>query len=119
MATASRNASAKGEIQVSIERYLNETFQPIELQVENESYKHNVPPSSESHFKVFIVSNKFEGLSLIQRHRLVQKCAARPDGSGFNVHALSIRALTDKEYANGKLGVQSTPNCKGGDGTFS
>lgn len=27
---------------------------------------HNVPPDSESHFKVLVVSTKFEGLTLIK-----------------------------------------------------
>ena len=32
----------------------------------NESRMHNVPPGSESHFKVLVVSTKFEGLPLIK-----------------------------------------------------
>ena len=38
------------------------------LEIVNESANHNVPPDSESHFKVVVVSNAFEGKSLIARH---------------------------------------------------
>lgn len=31
---------------------LNEKFQPQHLEIVNESYKHNVPDGSETHFKV-------------------------------------------------------------------
>ena len=32
---------------------------------------HNVPPGSESHFKVTLVSDKFDGLRLVKRHQEV------------------------------------------------
>lgn len=35
---------------------LKEKFNPYHLDVVNESYKHNVPPGSETHFKVYINS---------------------------------------------------------------
>lgn len=47
-------------IQEVLERKLNTAFNPIYLQVTNESYMHNVAPGSESHFKVVIVSESFE-----------------------------------------------------------
>ena len=36
-----------------------------------QSYMHNVPRGSETHFKVVLVSEAFDGLSLIKRHRAV------------------------------------------------
>lgn len=36
------------------------------LDVINESYMHNVPPGSETHFKVVVVSEQFDGLPLIK-----------------------------------------------------
>lgn len=36
------------------------------LDVINESYMHNVPKGSETHFKVVVVSEKFDGLPLIK-----------------------------------------------------
>lgn len=39
-------------------------LQPEILEVINESNNHNVPPGSESHFKVIVVSNAFQGKCL-------------------------------------------------------
>ena len=46
-------------------------FEPLHLEVINESKNHNVPKNSETHFKVVVVSTKFDGLKLIERHRAV------------------------------------------------
>ena len=56
-------------IQEVIETKLHNEFEPTHLNVVNESYMHNVPAGSESHFKVVVVSDAFEGLRLIARHR--------------------------------------------------
>ncbi|WP_373054340.1 BolA family protein, partial [Thioalkalivibrio sp.] len=39
-------------MQETITRKLEERFAPEHLEVVNESHMHNVPPGSESHFKV-------------------------------------------------------------------
>lgn len=49
------------KIQNTLETKLNEAFDASILQVENESHKHSVPPNSETHFKVTMVSPAFEG----------------------------------------------------------
>lgn len=41
-------------------------FQPTHLEVECESRLHNVPAGVEAHFRVQVVSDKFEGLSQLQ-----------------------------------------------------
>lgn len=41
-------------------------FSPVHLDIINESYMHNVPKGSETHFKVVVVSDKFENTSLLQ-----------------------------------------------------
>lgn len=41
-----------GPIQTAIELKLKSNFNPLHLEVVNESYKHAVPKGSESHFKV-------------------------------------------------------------------
>jgi hypothetical protein len=41
-----------GPRQTEIVQKLSATFQPLHLEVENESYKHSVPRGSETHFKV-------------------------------------------------------------------
>lgn len=45
---------------------LQNRFNPKVLQIVNESYMHNVPEGSETHFKVVVVSDQFEGVPLIQ-----------------------------------------------------
>lgn len=40
-------------------------------EVINESHMHSVPKGAETHFKVVVVSDQFDGLSLLQRHREV------------------------------------------------
>ena len=44
--------SISGPISSSIETKLTEAFKPIHLDIINESYMHNVPKGSETHFKV-------------------------------------------------------------------
>jgi BolA protein len=63
-----------GPVQTSIERKLREAFEPTHLEVVNESYKHCVPKDAETHFKVVVVSEKFGGVLLLERHR----CLAHP-----------------------------------------
>lgn len=45
---------------------LQNRFNPKVLQLINESYMHNVPKDSETHFKVVIVSDEFDGMPLIK-----------------------------------------------------
>ena len=47
------------------------------------------------HFEVRVVAGQFEGLSLIDRHRMVY--GAVQDVIGGPLHALSIKALTPAE----------------------
>ena len=53
-------------VQNKIDKLLRDKFNISKLVINNESYKHNVPPNSESHFNVQIVSNDFQNLSQIQ-----------------------------------------------------
>ena len=59
-----------------IEEKLVGGFDLQHLQVINESGQHNVPDGSESHFKVVLVAEAFEGTRLIARHRLVNETLA-------------------------------------------
>ena len=53
-------------IESSIKKKLVYNFEPHHLEIINESYMHNVPRGSETHFKVVVVSSKFENLPLIR-----------------------------------------------------
>ncbi len=98
-------------VQHTIESKLNQAFTPSFMLVENESHKHNVPPGSESHFKVTVVSAAFEGQRLLQRHRLLNQTLK--DELAV-IHALSLHTFTEPEWvARGEQAAQ-TPPCLGG-----
>ena len=53
-----------------------------------------VSDQSETHFNLVIVSDKFENVALIDRHRMINE--AVKDELENGVHALSIKAKTVK-----------------------
>lgn len=99
------------KIQNKITEKLSAQFEPAFLDVENESHNHNVPAGSESHFKVVIVTDAFDGKRLIQRHRLVNSCLA--DELANDIHALAIHTYTQQEWSTLNEAPQS-PDCLGG-----
>ena len=58
-------------IEQQIINKLNDEFKPSSLKIVNESFMHNVPAGSESHFKIVVVSQSFTDKTLIQRHKLI------------------------------------------------
>jgi len=74
---------------------LSAALEPVSLQVEDESHLHAGHAGArdgKGHFRVTIVSARFEGLSPIKRHRLV--FAAVDDLMDTDIHALAIDART-------------------------
>lgn len=55
-----------GPISRAIYDKLKENLNPIHLDIINESYMHNVPKNSETHFKIVVVSDKFNDMPLIK-----------------------------------------------------
>ena len=100
------------KIQSPIEEKLNASFAPSYLEVLNESDNHNVPPGSESHFKVTIVSNEFESKMLIARHRMINKLLAEELAGA--IHALSIHSFTPSEWSEKNQQSRQSPPCLGG-----
>lgn len=98
-------------IQERIKEKLQQAFEPIHLEVVNESYMHNVPAGSASHFKVVIVSEQFEGVRLIGRHRAVNNVLAEELAN--NIHALAMHTYTESEWRNLFDGAPSSPACRG------
>lgn len=99
-------------VQARIEGKLQNTFKPLFLEVVNESNKHNVPPGSESHFKVVIVSDNFEKIALPEQHRLIYAALAEEMQL---IHALAIQSKTPSQWQKSAQYVRSTPLCLGGD----
>ena len=100
-------------IQSTIESKLRSALQPLHLEVVNESHLHSVPPGSESHFKVIVVSARFTGLSLIEQQRLVNSILT--DELRGGVHALAMKTLTPQKWQDaGQQAALKTPLCHGG-----
>lgn len=99
-------------VQFKFESKLLQEFSPIHLEVVNESGNHNVPPGSESHFKVIIVSDEFEGQRLITRHRSVNTLLA--DELATVVHALALHTYTPREWHSNFGTAPESPRCRGG-----
>jgi BolA-like protein 1 len=108
-------------VTAAIRDNIQKALQPTHLEVINESHMHKVPPNSETHFKVVVVSPDFDKVtSLVERHRLVN--AALADELKGPVHALSIVAKSPSQWQamqdKGEK-VAPSPKCRGGDGTFA
>jgi BolA protein len=102
-------------VQESITGKLEAALKPAHLEVINESHRHAVPPGSESHFKVVIVSDAFEGQPRVRRHQQVNAVLAEELEAGL--HALSMETLTAAEWtARGGQTLESPP-CLGGSKT--
>jgi BolA protein len=86
---------------------LNLSFDIENIFLENESFMHNVPPNSETHFKLVIVSNDFTELTNLKRHQCIYKAL---NDTMTRIHALSIQAFTPDEYLQNPI-ILKTPDC--------
>jgi len=76
-----------------IEQRLNDVLQPTKLVIKDQSHLHAGHAGAQSgkgHYDVQIVSDRFSGLSLMERHRKIY--AALGDLMDTDIHALKIRA---------------------------
>ena len=107
------STSSMGPVATSIQAKLSQNLAPVHLEILNESYMHNVPKGSETHFKVVVVSERFKDTKLIARHRMVNQLLAEELKNG--VHALSIVAKTPDQWSDNQ-NVEKSPACRGGFG---
>jgi BolA protein len=91
----------------TIIHHLNEGLNVKHLFLENESSMHNVPPGSETHFKLVLVSDNFCGLSKVHRHQMIYKILLE---TMKQIHALSIQAFTIDEYNKNPV-IHKSPDC--------
>ena len=90
-----------GDMRVSesIHQKLTQALAPERLEVVDESHLHaghaGAREGGESHFRLYVVSAKFEGLSRVARQRLVNS-ALREELKG-PIHALAMKTLTPGE----------------------
>lgn len=87
------------QIEHSIREKLQRAFTPQALEVINESHHHaghaSSPGTGESHFRVVVVADAFQGKSRLERHRLINEVLA--EELAGRVHALAIAAFTPEE----------------------
>ena len=103
-------------LQAVIESKLRDALSPAHLEVVNESYMHSSgkkDPKAETHFKVIIVSEKFEGLNPVKRHQLVYGALGDELRMKKGIHALAITSRTPGEWDANPIGNES-PECRGG-----
>ena len=77
-----------------IETLLRDSFDPVHLEIRDDSALHAGHPGATSgggHYHVVIVSARFEGLSLLQQHRLVNDAVRELFGD--RIHALGLRTI--------------------------
>ena len=99
-------------IQASIETRLAESLSPDHLEVINESNQHSVPPDSETHFKVVIVTGEFEGKPKVARHQQIYGLLA--EELAGPVHALALHTYTGAEWIERHGEAPMSPPCLGG-----
>lgn len=87
-------------------------IQVVHLELTNESHMHSVPPDSETHFKLVLVSKDFEGLRKVGRHQKVYALMNSFMESGL--HALALHLYTPDEWQNLESRELASPNCLGG-----
>jgi BolA protein len=99
-------------IQDRIIEKLDDAFELAHLEVVNESAGHNVPPGSETHFKVVLVAEAFSDQRLLNRHRAVNAVLAEELSGG--VHALALHTYAPDEWKARFGDVPMSPPCLGG-----
>jgi BolA protein len=107
-------SATAGPRELRITQALTSAFAPQHLEVLNESHGRR---EDESHFKVVVVSDRFDGVKpLIKRHRLVTAAITADTGGALDFHSLSVAvAKTPAEWGSSSA-VAASPKCAGGDG---
>jgi BolA protein len=86
-------------VRQTIARKLVDAFAPASLNVVDESHQHEGHaghrPGGETHFRIYIVAQAFQGKSRIERHRMINATLA--DELRAGIHALAIHAAAPEE----------------------
>jgi len=98
-------------VEETLHSKLTNEFSPQLLEIENESHKHS-SGNDTSHFRVVIVTEAFEGLRLIARHRKINTLLASELANV--IHALALHTFTPEEWAKKGGAANKSPACAGG-----
>lgn len=100
------------KIQTQIDQRIKDEINVHHMTLENESYMHNVPEGSESHFKLVLVTDAFVGKRLVQRHQLIYGVLKE---EMTKIHALAMHLYSIKEWEERNALAPSSPKCHGGE----
>lgn len=102
MAERAMRSSTSGPLEAQIFKKL-QNISPTFVKITNDSHKHShhrpmvdAANTTESHFKVEIVSDQFVGKSLPQRHRMIYKLLD-DEFKLHGLHALQLQTRTNEE----------------------
>lgn len=82
-----------------IETLLREGLHPLHFEIEDESHLHRGHAGARDgggHFRVTIVSDAFEGKSLVEQHKLVQETLKGLYGA--EIHALALKTVAPSRW---------------------
>lgn len=95
-------------LQPQIEQAINENFKITFFELMNESHMHS-GPAPESHFKMTLVSDDFNGVSKVKRHQSVYRVLSELMPQ---FHALALHTYSPEEWAE-RVTVPASPKCAG------
>lgn len=99
-------------VETQLRRLVEDRFEPVYLQLENESHQHSVPADSETHFRLLLVSKRFTGLRKVARHQLIYQAAS--ELLAGPIHALSMFLYDPSEWREREQPPAASPDCLGG-----
>lgn len=87
------------DIEEYIRKQITEHLNPAHLEIINQSHLHaghaGDDGSGQTHFKVVVVSDKFDGMQTVERHRLINDLLSDCFENGL--HALSLKLSKTKD----------------------
>ena len=85
-------------IEHQIQTILSNNFQPVKLEIKNNSYLHKNHKEyrEDSHYSIIITSKLFDEKNRIERHQMIYE--ALQELMKTKIHALQIKAYSINEY---------------------
>ncbi|RME75795.1 MAG: BolA family transcriptional regulator [Planctomycetota bacterium] len=79
-----------------IRNHLSQAFHPLWIEIRDfqEHHSQHVGYTGGAHLSLVIVSNFFQGMTPLERHRQIYKAL---EGWRNSIHALSLKTLTEEE----------------------
>lgn len=106
LSDSSALSKAEGVRMQRVRNVLEKTFNPIVLEIEDESHRHAHHKAmvrgpevgaTETHFRVLMVSAAFDGVNRVNRSRMVHEALAPEFSSGLHALALTLRTPQEAE----------------------